>query len=577
MKRSNELSRVLSHLSHGETVEPGDLVRVNAPAAAATNGHRSSVQTDLVTVDTPAPAADLGTTPFDYLFTDLVDDPDAHLPTDDPAAVVDALNRLGNAMIEQDSLITSLQSNSPIPPIYTYWGQFIDHDLTANTDRDKVLSIEQPDPLLPLPPHDVTSTLLNLRNPALNLDTVYGDGPFEPADDDEVVPYDGIKLRVGALTKSAVGGSLIPPVDDRFRDLPRVGPADDTDPKAARALIGDARNDENLVIAQIQVAFLRFHNAAVDWVRRNEPERTGDGEVFLRARDLTRWTYQWLVVHDYLPTVTEAGTVDRVLVDEDDLLDLAGRGTYMPLEFSVAAFRFGHSMVRAAYDWNRNFGLPGSGLPNASFRLLFTFTGKATNPFLGARTLPDNWPAEWSRMIDKNSQVPERFARRIDTHLSPPLGALTNEGLDPSVGQQVQTLLKQLARRNLLRGWLLSLPTGQAVAAQLGAPPLTATELTQTAADDPSGIAQILTESGFVDRTPLWFYVLKEAEVRNQGASLGTVGSHIVASTIIGQIRHDPTSYLHQASWSPEAGVRLPDGSTVSSIGDFFRFAGVFS
>ena len=572
MKRSGDLSRVLANLSHG-----GHAVEDRLLDAAAE--HDQGVGAPLVAQSSvvqqaPEQAAEVGSTPFNYLFPDLMDVPEAHLPADLPVtARVKALNDLGTAMIEQDAEVADLSKNSPIPPIYTYWGQFVDHDLTANTDRDVVLHIDQPEDLEPVAPAQVLAVLHNLRNPALNLDSVYGDGPFEPVQDEEFVPYDGIKLRLGELSVSPVGGALIPPIEDRHRDLPRRGPASDPPGARSKALIGDGRNDENLVIAQLHVAFLRFHNAAVDWVRANEPERVGEGQIFLRARDLTRWAYQWLTIHDYLRTVTAAGTVDRVLVDEHDLLELDKRGVYMPLEFSVAAFRFGHSMIRGAYDWNRNFGRPGnSGPSNASFNLLFTFTGKAPNPFFGTPTLPDNWPVEWDRMTDKNSLFADRFARRIDTHFAPPLATLANEGNQPpDLDARIKALLKHLARRNLLRGWLLSLPTGQAVADELGLPKLTPEELL----DSSDQVKTALTDGGFIDQTPLWFYVLKEAEIKADGASLGPVGSQIVAATIIGQIRHDRTSYLSQSSWSPSDGVRLPDGAPIQTISDFLRFAGV--
>lgn len=569
MNRKGELSRVLANLSHGGHA----LEDAGKKAGSVRSKEAPQVLLSEVVQAEPEVAAEVGTTRFDYLFGGLVPIKNAHLPAGSSVKkTVKALNDLGDAMIEQDADLTDPRKNSPIPPIYTYWGQFIDHDLTANTDRDEVLRIDEPDPLQPVAPDDVVDQLRNLRNPALNLDSVYGDGPFASADEPEFVPYDGIKLRLGTLSRSPVGGALIPPVDDRQRDLPRVGVTTDPTENPSRALIGDGRNDENLVIAQLQVAFLRFHNAAVDWVRVNEPERIGDGEVFLRARDLTRWTYQWLCVHDYLRTVTAAGTVDRVLVDENDLLDLRNRGTYMPLEFSVAAFRFGHSMIRGAYDWNRNFGRPGNaGAANASFELLFTFTGRSPRPFFGTPTLPDNWPVEWDRMVDKNSLFSDRFARRIDTHLAPPLSTLSNEGNQPGLDDRVKKLLKQLARRNLLRGWLLSLPTGQTVADELGVPRLTAGEIE----DSSPAVLQALRDGKLVDRTPLWFYLLKEAEVKADGASLGPAGSQIVAATIIGQIRHDPTSYLAQSSWTPSKGVRLADGSPIRSIPDFLRFAGV--
>jgi hypothetical protein len=520
------------------------------------------------TRDVAEALAMVGVTDFDYLFPSLVTDPAKLLPADTPeitANTVDALNDLGTAMVEQGAP----GRNAPIPPIHTYWGQFVDHDLVAATDNDKVVGIDVT-PLTPLPPAGVVALLVNSRTPALNLDSVYGDGPFGRLMPNEIaVPYredDRAKLKLGELSVAGGGGVVVPPVDDRDRDLPRVNRV---------AQIGDARNDENLVVAQLHVAFLRFHNNAVDWVRDNEPERSGVGDVFSRARDITRWTYQWLCVHDYLATVLEDGAVDRVLASEDDLLGLGRRARpYMPLEFAVAAFRFGHSMVRGAYDWNRNFGAPGDIFqPRASLEELFQLTG--TGGFIGgATTLPDNWPAEWDRFVELDVAFPIRSARPIDTFLAAPLADMVNQVAGTSVppGSELEALLKHLARRNLLRGFRLSIPTGQAIADALGIPPLTVQELTDGLTQ---GVRDALDKGGFVDRTPLWFYILRESEVRTNGDALGPVGSRIVAETIIGQLRRDPRSYLNQFGWTPAAGVRLPDGGAVTSIAAFLRFAGV--
>jgi hypothetical protein len=248
----------------------------------------------------------------------------------------------------------------------------------------------------------------------------------------------------------------------------------------------------------------------------------------------------------------------------------------MPIEFSVAVFRFGHSMIRGGYDWNRNFGRPGNnGADGASLEQLFQFTGKHKPPMaFGLQSLPDNWPAEWDRMVDKDSLFPDRFARRIDTQIAPPLSTLTNEGNDEALEEKIRTLLKHLARRNLLRGYRLSLPTGQAVAEALGVKPLAKDELLANAG---AKAAAALENNGFVEATPLWFYVLKEAEVRERGSRLGEVGSRIVAETLIGQIRHDADSYMHQTSWGPAQGVRMRNGRPVRSIADFLRFAGVLA
>ncbi|MEU4657854.1 heme peroxidase family protein [Streptomyces sp. NPDC023723] len=558
MAEQGQIRRMITNLTHG-----GHSILDSA------DPQEKQSQLSAVVQETATAAARVGTTSFQYLFADLAEKfPDRHLPQGDDetvAKVVKALDDLGAAMVETGGDARDPRIDSPIPPVHTYWGQFVDHDLTAATDNDKKISITD-EPLPPVAPGEVVRQLENLRLPALNLDSVYGDGPFAaPVANRDAVPYDGVKFRLGLLSPvPASAGVLIPPVGDQQRDLPRK--ADGT------PLIGDSRNDENLVVAQLHVAFLRFHNAAVDWVRDHEPERETDAEVFQRARSLTRWTYQWLCVHDYLRTVARPDVVDQVDTAEGNLLDPRRRGTYMPVEFSVAAFRFGHSMVRGAYDWNRNFGRPGDNVaPVATLNQLFQFTGRGG--FAGSlTTLPSNWPVEWDRMTDRNSQFANRFARLIDTRLAPPLADLVLEGTDPGLPDRIRALLKHLARRNLLRGYRLAVPTGQAVAEALGVLPLSRAELE---AGSSQQVKEALAAGGLFEATPLWFYVLKEAEVRELGRRLGEVGSRIVAETLVGQLRDDSGSYVNQTSWSPAQGVRLPSGRPVRTIADFLRFAGV--
>jgi hypothetical protein len=575
-------------------------------------------------VETACAAAEpeeiLFVTPFDYLFLDLATDPAAHLPADNPAkiaAIVAGLKALGDAMVE-DSLAPGegpLQStgNSTIPPVYTYWGQFIDHDLTANTDRDAEVSNITKQDLAPLPPAFVVRNLKNLRQPTVNLDSVYGDGPtFDPSNPTQAGRmYDGIKLRVGKVAKNPdplpdpgnppIRGEPIPPERDDLRDLPRIGVLigegvvkEEDFPEKLRgqtnfknlAFIADARNDENLIIAQFHTAVLRFHNAAVDWVKTNEPKdyrgyERSDSQLFERAQQLTRWHYQWLVVNDFLKTITVAGIADNILLGGPKHYAPRNGEPYMPLEFSVAAYRFGHTMVRAAYDHNRNFGRPGNVISSASFNLLFLFTGNGSPPFGGGTdVLPFNWIIEWDRFVDKGSLFPDHFARKIDTRLAPPLRNMVNQGNDPSLAPDIKAILKRLARRNLLRGYHLSIPTGQSVAAAMGVTPLSENELRL---GNSGPLNQVLEDNGFLQQTPLWYYVLKEAEVRANGNSLGELGSRIVCETIIGQLLNDLESYLkQQGGWDPSKGVKLPnpggdprDGNLIVTIRDFFRFAGL--
>ena len=332
---------------------------------------------------------------------------------------------------------------------------------------------------------------------------------------------------------------------------------------------------------------MRFHNAVVDWLEANEPNdyprrKRSDVQLFERARQLTRWHYQWLVVNDFLETVTLAGIADKILLGGPKHYAPRNYEPYMPLEFSVAAYRFGHTMVRAAYDHNRNFGRPGNVIAFAPFNLIFAFTGNGVPPFPvpgTTDTLPFNWIIEWDRFVDKGSSVPDHFARKIDTRLAPPLKDLVNQGNEEE-DEEIKKILKRLARRNLLRGYLLSIPTGQSVAEAMDVALLSEDELRQGNSIE---LNDVLGNNGFLERTPLWYYVLKEAEVRANGNSLGELGSRIVCETIIGQLFNDPDSYLQRRRvWDPSKGVKLPnpggdprDGDPIVTIRDFFRFAGL--
>jgi hypothetical protein len=557
------MGKLLSQLSHG-----GFTRQENAKDTVERNGSAAEAVTD-----------------FDYLFPDLAQDPDSLLPADDPAETIAQLKTLGEAMIDAPTPVDPAQTNSTIPPVYTYWGQFLDHDITAKTDREapELETDITRDDFKPLPPNFITEKLKNLRQPTFDLDSVYGDGPTLDSESptrakDFYQEDDPVKLKVGqnALKNSAgvdVPGQRIPQEDDLERDLPRENRI---------ATIGDARNDENLIVAQFHTAFLRFHNAIVDWLRIHEPKSfSTEKELFNRARNLVRWHHEWLVVNDFLKTLTIEGTVDRILNDGLKFYDLQDRKLFTPLEFSVAAYRFGHSMVRAEYDYNRNFGLEAVLLPSATFELLFSFTGRGN---IGERggpgandTLPFNWIIEWDRFVDKAkaAEKQRRSARKIDTRLTPPLSTMINEGEEPGTTIPLKELLKHLAKRNLLRGYLLSIPTGQSLAARLGVQELTGKELRK---DNSDALNQALEP--FLEKTPAWYYILKESEVRAGGDTLGEVGSRIIAETFIGLIMHDPASYLNQRdykgiAWTPYQGARLPDGGEIRTISDFLKFAGV--
>ena len=226
----------------------------------------------------------------------------------------------------------------------------------------------------------------------------------------------------------------------------------------------------------------------------------------------------------------------------------------MPLEHSVAAYRFGHSMVRAQYDHNENFGrnLDGSEKSppvRATFAQLFQFTGNDVIQGADAQpgefafaTLPDNWPIRWTRFTDRDLAFPDRFARKIDTHLSPPLTDLSNEGNGP----QIQTCASggsSSASRSAIccAATGSACPTGQAVASALGVKPLTAAELL----DGDQGVARCTRRRGLPRRHAA--VVLRAQGGRGAGSRASTWARSAAGSCARrSSVRSRPTRLLPQ-------------------------------
>ncbi|GID27781.1 LysM peptidoglycan-binding domain-containing protein [Paractinoplanes brasiliensis] len=488
---------------------------------------------------------------FDFLFPELQEDAANLLPQ--TAAMPELLKRLGNAMVDTDTA----GEDSPIPAAYTYFGQFVDHDITLEIQQGfGSATMEQLlDPAMtPLALAAIRNALLNQRTPALDLDSVYGlPAPHDPAD--------GNKMLLGKVT-------LLPDPEppaarpegtegDDFHDLPREPASPGNIEHDRAAVIGDPRNDENLIVAQLHVAFLRAHNALVE-----------QGLSFSGARRVLRQHYQHVVVHDFLRRLAEPAIVDDIVANGNRWFDPLSEPSFMPLEFSVAGYRFGHSMVRAEYDFNSNFNTVG-GIP-ATLELLFTFTA-LSGQVGGTPTLPENWIIQWHNIIGDDPTVMK--ARRLDPSLAAfkqnefrALFALKNLQGET----ETPDLAARLAVRNLLRGYRLRLPTGQALAQHLGLPALTGPQILAAAGSDAQRTA--LKAGGFDTRTPLWYYVLAEARHVHNGERLGPVGSTLVAEVLLGLVRRSPDSILAQPGWSPS----LPSAQTGKfELADLLRLAGV--
>ncbi|GAB4084974.1 heme peroxidase family protein [Myceligenerans cantabricum] len=545
------------------------------------------------------------TTPFDYLLAATARDyPLAHLPALDPEATKEALQRLGAGMVESAD---PGPRESTIPVVYTYWGQFVDHDVTlflagaeaaadeaaadgaaetgepqeayrgpgrhpgAGHDGPPPLGDIVDDPFEVFSPGEVRRRLRNARRPLLDLDSLYGSGPRFPGEKDHggtrseaaYVPGSA-KLRLGRLGDLGEGFTPVAPAGDQQRDLPR-----DAD---GHAIVPDARNDENMLVAQFHVAMIRFHNAVVDWLAEHRPRLARrPRDLFTEARELVRHHYQWLLVHDFLRTLTKPGVLDAVLADGARLFHPARR-VAMPVEFAAAAFRFGHSLVRETNELNVNFS---TGAPSgpATLGQLFTMTGGgglSADPSAPGTALPAQFAVDWTRLTDHGDPNPDHMSRRLDPFVADGLANLRNEG--NGLPDRIRGLLKHLAQRNLLRGYQHAVPTGEAAAAALGVTPLTHAELRRGATPE---VAAALDELG---ATPLWYYVLKEADVQGNGNFLGDVGSRVLAETFVYLLQVDDDAYTRRhggAPWSPASGVRLDDGRPITTIVDLLRFAGV--
>ncbi len=400
---------------------------------------------------------------------------------------------------------------------FTFLGQFLDHDMTF----DPTSSLErQVDP----------EAVSNFRVPALELDSLYGSGrTASPHLYDQSSPG-GIKLLIDSVAP---------------KDLPRNS--------QNTALIGDPRNDENLVVSQLHLALLKFHNAVVDWVL--DEGITNPNEAFDEAQRLVRWHYQWIILHEFLPATVGQGLVDNILEKGRRFYNWRNE-PFIPVEFSVAAYRFGHSQVRPGYIANFD-GDNGNPFVEHIFNAELDHSvpdpddlsgGKrAPRRFLDWRTFFDVGPTPESHTALGSSPKPNK---RIDTKLSSPLFALLS--IPPNEPQS-------LAQRNLLRHLTFGLPSGQRVAKAMKVQLLSHQDLSD------------VEPLGFDNSTPLWFYILREAEETADGRKLGPVGGRIVAEVFIGLLQGDHMSHLRQdPDWTPNLG---PDQDF--KMADLLRFAGV--
>ena len=333
-----------------------------------------------------------------------------------------------------------------------------------------------------------------------------------------------------------------------FEDLPRNSSTN-------AAIIADPRNDENMMISGLQAACLKFHNNAVDLVRLENPGIT-DFDAFFKARRLAVWHYQWIILHEILPLFISQPLVNDILS--------GGRKFYrprdeafIPVEFQIG-YRFGHSMVRPSYRAN----LAGdNGKP--FFGMIFEPAGegqadpidlrggaRAPRRFIGWQTF-FKFPGALETDVRPNKRIDTKISTALFTL---PLGTIF-EGTPPV----------SLMTRNLLRSLTWLLPSGQAIAKAMDVAPLSNSDLSELKTFAPS----------FVSSTPLFYYILKEAELSQDGLRLGPVGGRIVGEVFIGLLQLDPEAYINlQPSWLPTLPTFVGAPESFRMI-DFLKFAGV--
>lgn len=474
-------------------------------------------------------AADLNPTRFARLFPQL-----PAFASSSPALIgaLNDLGRPGGIMDANDALsagpaalITdpSLSLNNPNAALplansgITFLGQFVDHDITfdAGSRLGVATSPQRAD---------------NFRSCALDLDSMYGAGPV--ADQLLYDPQDRVKLRLES------GGA--------FEDLPRLADG--------RALVADPRNDEHVILSGFHAAMMMFHNHVVDRVRaggETEPER-----VFAQARRSVTWHYHWIVLNELLPSLLGRAALDELLARRQQsrvFLPEAGEAA-MPVEFQGAAFRAGHSMVRPSYRANMRGDRGGP-----FFAFLFDPRANAQvdpSDLRGGARAPRRFIG-WQTFFDfRDGEVKTR--KLFDTKLSTPLFNLPLGAIADGRGPT------SLPQRNLLRHLTWQMPSGQSIAHALGMPALRPGDLSELA-----GYGLGLDRS-----TPLWYYLLKEAQLAAGGQTLGPVGGRIVGEVLLGLLQSDRASWLHsEPQWRP----RLPSrrGAGEFDMVDLLTLAGV--
>ncbi len=495
----------------------------------------------------------------DHVFTRMFKTLPAFAPPSDTYRIgVQQMGAKGGIIDANDNLTDPIQSiinqpvfspNNPDNPNMTagvtFFGQFLDHDITLDK-KSELMKKANP------------RKTVNFRTAAFDLDSLYGNGP---AGSPEI--YDKSSGFVKFIVEAIPGSEAVSRNGATRYDLPRDADGD--------AIVAESRNDENIILSQFHLAMLKFHNAVTDQlIAQYGNDASQANRIFREAQQTVRWHYQWIILNEFLPQTIGQDRVNTILAKTAMTYDLndtdnyhhVGHGPHaiktprIPIEFSVAAYRFGHSQVRPSY--RVNFG-PTGGSPFFAFVFDDSIDGNPADPadMRGGVRAPRRF-IDWQTFFNFGDGL-FRPNKRIDSKLSSPLMLLP--GVKSALPGMPNDGEQSLASRNLMRHVNFGIPSGQAIARKIGVPVLTPVQLADVA---PYGLEK---------STPLWFYVLKEAEVMESGLRLGPVGSHIVGEVFVGLLRADKTAYLHHnANWKP---TLASETAGTFKMTDLLRFAGV--
>ena len=469
---------------------------------------------------------------------------------------------------------------------FTFVGQFVDHDITFDTTP---IDQQEEDP-------DATT---NFRVPRYDLDALYGRGPSQDPQFYDSADRDKFKLVKTTYNETnGIKGLVLAEPQAVYYPKPALVVNDVPRDANGKAIIADRRNDQTIIINQMHVAMQMFHNKLVDYMRALRVPRAA---VFESARRLARWHYQWMVTHEFLPAIVGQKMADSVykeVLTGVPIINIKyykptnplGR-PFIPVEFSVAAYRFGHSMTRPRYTVQDVVTTQGT---KAVSSVPLFESSPTDNNLNGSRPVPARLKIQWSKFFNAAGAAPSaRPVRQFDASLG---GALFS--MPPTALPDTVTSENLLSVRNLKRGKLVGLPSGQQVAQLMGVTPLTNAELSQNhriyvrvpiignvvEIVDPPGefdeenqdLTQIFADDGWDGEAPLWFYILKEAEIVGKGRELGPVGGRIVAEVLVGLLQHDKNSYLTlQPTWKPSPPITPVRGRF--TMADLLKYAGAWS